>query len=211
MTQMINRILKSIPIVISIISLVIIIIFSSFLVGLVGYLYGYRNGNDDTTRRFEEILAKYDIYVSSIADSDEDPEVIKEYVYITPQPRQIPNWSGPELFDAVNQRRVELGVNPLANNTELCTIASLRLNELLKLGELDAHEGFIALSKREDYQHIFQKYNVFEFLLSGAQSAQEAVSLWENTQGHSKLLTGGEYVWGCTYAQNGFGVAITAF
>lgn len=64
---------------------------------------------------------------------------------------------------------------------------------------------------RPDLKWIFEKYDLTEFLVSGADSPQEAVDLWENTLGHKELLSGGQYVWGCIYAQNGFGVAITAF
>jgi len=44
-------------------------------------------------------------------------------------------WGGPELWEAINKRRIENGVGPLNNKPELCTIASIRLNELLELGE----------------------------------------------------------------------------
>jgi len=129
-----------------------------------------------------------------------------------PIERKVPTWTGPELWEMVNKRRQEFGVNSLANKSELCTIASIRLNELLALGTLDGHEGFSTLpERREDLKWIFEKYDVSEFLVSGAETASEAVSLWENTLGHKKLLTGGEYVWGCIYGQSGFGVAITAF
>ena len=120
--------------------------------------------------------------------------------------------SGPAVWEAVNKRRVEFGVNPLGQKDELCTIASIRLNQLLTLGTLDGHEGFGKLpEERPDLKWIFEKYNVAEFLVSGADSPQNAVDLWENTLGHKKLLTGGEYSWGCIYAQNGFGVAIAAY
>lgn len=203
-------IIKALGDAMSTISIIVICVGVIYITFLVSYQLGYNNGAIEAQNKFEQLLAANDIYVSSLGENDQ-PVVITETVYVTPTPRVIPTWTGPELFEAVNNRRVELGVNPLANNTDLCTIASLRLNELLELGKLDAHEGFLKLSEREEYQRIFQKYNVFEFLLSGADTAQEAVSLWENTQGHSKLLTGGEYVWGCTYAQNGFGVAIAAY
>lgn len=123
------------------------------------------------------------------------------------------NWGGPELWEAVNKRRKEFGVNPLSQRDELCTIASIRLNELLELGKLDGHEGFSNMSEtRPDLKWVFDKYSsIAEFLAQGGQSPQETVSLWENTLGHKKLLTGGEYVWGCIYAQNTFAVAITAF
>lgn len=120
---------------------------------------------------------------------------------------------GPDLWEAVNNKRVEYGVNPLNQRDELCTVASLRLNELLELGKLDGHEGFGNLKEnRPDLEWIFENYStIAEFLLAGAETEHEAVSMWDNTLGHKKLLTGGEYVWGCVYAQNGFGVAITAF
>ncbi len=131
---------------------------------------------------------------------------------IVVKPETKANWSGPELWEAVNARRQQLGVNPLNSQSELCTIASIRLNELLDLGKLDGHEGFSSLAERRpDLKWIFEKYNISEFLVSGAKSAQDAVALWENTLGHKKLLTGGEYVWGCVYAQNSFGVAIAAY
>lgn len=83
---------------------------------------------------------------------------------------------------------------------------------MLDRGQLDGHEGFSKLSdERADLQWIYDKYTLTEFLVQGASSAQDAVNLWENTLGHKKLLTGGEYVWGCIYAQNSFGVAITAY
>lgn len=112
---------------------------------------------------------------------------------------------------AVNTRRVQLGVNALDQRDELCTIASIRLNQQLELGKLDGHEGFSKLAEREDLLWIFEKYNMAEFLVSGVHTPQEAVSAWEGTLAHKKLMTGGEYVWGCVYAQSGFGVAIAAY
>lgn len=117
------------------------------------------------------------------------------------------------MWKATNKARVEFGVNPLIQRDELCTIASIRLNELLDLGKLDGHEGFGNMTERRpDLQWIFDNYgNTSEFLVSGAQTADQAVELWKNTLGHKKLLSGGEYVWGCIYAQNSFGVAIAAY
>ena len=128
-------------------------------------------------------------------------------------PTKTPTWGGPQLWEAVNKRRQELGVNPLQNREELCTIAAIRLNDLLELGKLDGHEGFSNFQdRRKDLVWILDKYGtVAEFLAYGGQTAQETVSLWENTMGHKKLLSGGEYVWGCIYAQNTFAVAIAAY
>jgi len=129
-----------------------------------------------------------------------------------PKVQQASSWGGPDLWEAVNKKRSEYGVNPLNNKAELCTIAAIRLSEILELGKLDGHEGFSNMpDRREDLRYIFEQYTVSEFLLSGAQTPEEAVALWEDTLGHKKLLTGGEYVWGCIYAQAGFAVAITAY
>jgi len=206
-----------------IISFSIFIIFSGLVSG--AYLFGYSRGvrearNEELAKRqsllsqFVEILSQRK--VASLEKKEPTPTPT-----FTPPPTVArptaapppPSWGGPELWEVVNKRRVELGVNPLSQRDELCTIASIRLNRLLELGKLDAHEGFSNLKEqRPDLAGIFEKYGTLaEFLISGAQSPDQAVSLWENTLGHKKLMTGGEYVWGCIYAQNGFGVAITAF
>jgi uncharacterized protein YkwD len=120
-------------------------------------------------------------------------------------------WGGPELWTAINKRRVELGVNPLKQMELLCTVASIRLNELLELGKLDGHEGFVPVLERSDLKDQTEKYNISEFLIQGYPTPDAAVAAWENTMGHKALLAGGEYVWGCVYAQNTFGVAIAAY
>lgn len=129
---------------------------------------------------------------------------------IVPLPKKIV-WGGPDLWQVVNNRRVELGVNPLGKRDELCTLASIRLNQLLELGKLDGHAGFAPLLSRSDLKWIAEKYNVSEYLAAGYQSPQETVTAWETTLGHKSLLAGGEYVWGCIYAQSTFAVAITAY
>lgn len=120
-------------------------------------------------------------------------------------------WGGPELWEAVNKRRVEMGVGQLSRKDELCTIASIRLNQLLELGKLDGHAGFEPTLNRPDLAWIKQKYNVAEYLIVGYLTPTEAVAGWEHTLGHRGLLAGGEYVWGCVYSQNTFAVAIAAY
>jgi len=125
-------------------------------------------------------------------------------------PKKI-TWGGPDLWASINTRRVELGVNPLKQKEELCTIASIRLNQLLELGKLDGHAGFVPVLDRSDLKWISEKYNISEFLVQGYPTPFETVQAWENTLGHKALLSGGEYVWGCVYAQNTFAVAIAAY
>lgn len=120
-------------------------------------------------------------------------------------------WGGIELWNAVNKRREEMGVNPLKQKGELCTIAAIRLNQILTLGKLDDHIGFENTLNRDDLKWIKETYNLSEFLVGGYATPALAIAAWENTLGHRKLLAGGEYVWGCVYAQDTYGVAIAAY
>ena len=203
--------------------LLIIIPFSGLLSG--AYIYGYLQGSKEA--RNEEIVNRQNLLTQFVEIlSQRKTETFRKEPTPPPSPTlrplpptktptstSLPTWGGPEIWSAVNKKRQEYGVNALSQRDDLCTIASIRLNELLELGKLDGHEGFSKMpEKRPDLKWIFDKYsNIAEFLVSGAQSPEQAVSLWENTLAHKKLLTGGEYVWGCIYAQYGFGVAITAF
>lgn len=179
---------------------------------LVGVLQGYKLGQADTEGRIASIIEQLSLLSALPSGSEEFPVPTQIPTTKKTTPQSI-SWGGPELWASVNKRRTEFGVNPLNQRDELCTIASIRLNEQLELGTLDNHEGFTNLKdRRPDLAWIFEKYStIAEFLAQGGGSAAETVSLWENTLGHRKLMTGGEFVWGCIYAQNTFAVAITAY
>jgi uncharacterized protein YkwD len=212
--KLFNQLKYSIPKVLEVIAISAVASLIIHIIFIAGYLYGFGKGTEELSEQINKV-ANSKTVSSTVQEENEPPTPTPRTIVVQPNiVEQVapPNWSGPELWEAVNARRLELGVNGMANQAELCTIASIRLNELLELGKLDGHEGFGSLpERREDLKWIFEKYNISEFLVSGANSAQEAVDLWENTLGHKKLLTGGEYVWGCTYAQNSFGVAIAAY
>lgn len=194
---------------------VIMLIFSLFglfvfagLFLVVGFVAGYARGVYGAFGRDFSLTKLVAPQISEITHTASPAPV----VYNPSLEVSLPTWGGPALWAAVNKKRIEYGVNPLSNKDELCTIAAIRLSEILELGKLDGHEGFSNMSdRRQDLRPIFEAYTVSEFLLSGASTPDEAVRLWENTLGHKKLLTGGEYVWGCIYAQAGFAVAIAAY
>lgn len=193
-------------------AVIIVGLFISIAVYKVSYIRGHNDAIQEAQEEIDNLMSQFQNGQIAVKKSSPSPSE-------TPSPKanKAPtlkpvSWGGPELWAAVNKRRVEFGVNQLGQRDELCTVASIRLNQLLELGKLDGHEGFSTLpDKRPDLKWIYEKYTLTEFLVSGATSAQDAVNLWENTLGHKKLLTGGEYVWGCIYAQNSFGVAITAY
>lgn len=177
-----------------------------------GLTNGYTRAHKEAQTQIDDLVEM--VKTGSVSYRRETPSPNQENSPTTApvKVQAIPKWNGPELWEAVNRRRIELGVNPLSQKDELCTVASIRLNQLLELGKLDGHEGFSKIpEERADLKWIYDKYNLSEFLVSGAKSPEDAVSLWENTLGHKKLLTGGEYVWGCIYAQNTFAVAIAAY
>jgi len=188
---------------------VIALSFSFLLLSWLSfYFLGFNNGVEFMQASNETITR---IKVSPVEKTD------KEKPSQTPTPtitKVKKSWGGPELWEEVNKKRqLVYGVNPLIQRDELCTIASIRLNELLEIGKLDGHEGFTKLKeKRPELSWIFERYStIAEFLAQGGETASETVSMWENTLGHKKLLSGGEFVWGCIYAQNTFAVAIAAY
>lgn len=205
-----ERILKVFLFSLSLILLVAVLTGSYF----AGFLGGYNKGVSDVEKSLVSYLEIKVTNTPTPAHTHIPTPVPTKRVNVTPRiVRPAADWGGPELWEEVNKKRQEYGVNPLSQRDELCTIASIRLNELLELGKLDGHEGFSNLSEeRPDLAWIFEKYSVVaEFLAMGGDTPQETVELWNNTLGHKKLLDGGEYVWGCIYAQNTFAVAITAY
>lgn len=192
------------------VSKIVLVSFFLVVLGLGAYFLGYNRGYLSAQSGAEDYIKK--LLEGRVSSVGEEPTPKPTPTKVQPTVVSRPAWGGPELWEAVNKRRTELGVNPLSQRSELCTIASIRLNQLLELGKLDGHEGFAKMPEaRPDLKWIFDKYNLSEFLVSGASSPTEAVSLWENTLGHKQLLSGGEYVWGCIYASYGFAVAIAAY
>ncbi len=201
-----KHVLKILTASLYVIALLVVVITAFF----AGYLRGYGFGQMDAQKSFQDFLSDKTLVDKVSSTTKPIPTASLKTIVVNSPPKIT--WGGPQLWDAVNKRRVELGVNQLSVREEICTIASIRLNQLLELGKLDGHVGFSNMpTDRPDLKWIFEKYNLSEFLVSGATSPQNAVDLWENTLGHKELLSGGQYVWGCIYAQNGFGVAIAAY
>ncbi len=196
--------------------------YSASLVGDLA-LAGFFKTNDpiaywESETTSKETLLHRDFKEIGIAIKNERDTVSVYVLFVAPakavaQPvvAQKTAWGGIELWAAINKRRVELGVNPLGKKDELCTIASIRLNQLLELGKLDGHAGFVPVLDRPDLKWISEKYNISEFLAEGYPTPEATVMAWENTLGHKALVAGGEYVWGCVYAQNTFAVALAAY
>lgn len=180
---------------------IITIIFFFFA---AGYLLGTRSGFLEAL----DIQSPAEEKKEEQASSTPSPKTVQKKPSV-PTAASI-SYTGPQLWEAVNKARVEHGVNSLSQKDILCTIAAIRLAQIRGLGKLDGHDGFNATyDKYKDDPNM--PNNVAEFLISGYPTPDQAVSAWLDTLGHKKLITGGEYKWGCVYAQDGFGVAITGF
>jgi uncharacterized protein YkwD len=129
----------------------------------------------------------------------------------TKQPTPIPYYTGVELWEQVQKYRREHGVPELRQDTTLCTIASIRVNQLLDLRNLDNHDGFPPLIQKYQDSGQLEHLNVAENILSGYKTATEAVSGWDSSLGHRALMQDGSFVWGCAAANYGFAVLIAAY
>lgn len=188
-----------------------IILFSLWSAGIfsAGYFLGARE-------TFQTLSSEFQKQIEELAKSETTPSPTPFTQTKTAEKTPTPalplktDYTGPQLWEAINKARIEHGVSALGQRDILCTIAAIRLAQIRELGKLDGHDGF---------KPVYEKYkddsnmpnNVSEFLISGYPTADQAVSGWLDTLGHKKLITGGEYVWGCIYAQDGFGVAITGY
>lgn len=184
-------------------------VLTLILVYILGLVSGYDAGQDDTQKHFLSLISQRSLSPAPTRTK----KVTLTPTFAQKSAKLNVSWEGPELWETINSKRIELGVDPLKTRSELCTIASIRLNELLELGKLDNHEGFSNMpQRRPDLKWIFDDYSkIAEFLAVGGNTSEETISLWQNTPDFRKLLDGEEYVWGCVYAQNTFAVAITAY
>lgn len=127
---------------------------------------------------------------------------------ITPTPDY---YTGVELWQEIQKYRREHGVPEFKQDNTLCTIASIRVNQLIELGKLDDHQGFNPLIQEYKQQGRIRFNQVAENILYGYPTAQAAIQAWDSSLGHQALMQDGSYVWACAAANHGFAVLIAAF
>jgi len=113
-----------------------------------------------------------------------------------------PQFTGQELFDAVNKYRAEHGVAELKLSQDLCNNLAQRYFDI-KAGieEGVAHKNF------EDWveDNVPQGYHVSEDFAYG-QTPAELLKAWEGSPGHRLSILDSRYKVGCSYAHEGYGV-----
>ncbi|MCD8485120.1 CAP domain-containing protein [Candidatus Woesebacteria bacterium] len=120
-----------------------------------------------------------------------------------------PTYTGEDLWAAVQAYRRAHSLPEFQQSNELCTVASIRLNEQLELGRLDNHDGFDARADQFFADHPSWT-NINENLAAGYSTAVQAVEWgWDQSLGHKALIQSREYPYACTAANHGFAVLIT--
>ena len=120
--------------------------------------------------------------------------------------RPVPsfNYTGDEVFRLINEVRRAALIGELSLDPNLCYLASYRLSQLLELGKLDAHEGFINF----DPTNKFKYERVGENLAYGYTSTSAVVNAWEKSPGHNLTLKDPVNTLGCVASNRGFAVFI---
>lgn len=123
--------------------------------------------------------------------------------------QQPPSYTGEDLWEAVQNYRRAHTLKEFKQANELCTVASIRVNELLELGKLDNHDGFDARAN-EFFERNPDWSSINENLASGYSTAVQVVEWgWDQSLGHKALIQSEEYPYACTAANQGFAVLIT--
>ncbi len=133
-------------------------------------------------------------------------------VVASPAPRATaatPTFTGQDLWQAVQNYRQAHNLPLFTQNNELCTVASIRVNELLELGKLDNHAGF-----QPQVDAFFAAHpnwrDINENLAAGYQTAVQTVEWgWDQSLGHQALIQSREFPQACAAANRGFAVLIT--
>ena len=124
------------------------------------------------------------------------------------KPQESP-FTGQELWDAVQNYRQSHALPLFQKSNELCTVASIRVNQLLELGKLDNHAGFTPLSEQFFKDHPDWSA-INENIAAGYQSGVQTVEWgWDQSLGHQALIQSREFPLACAAANYGFSVLVT--
>lgn len=163
------------------------------------------NINFDYKTKYEQEREKND---ELIKRNEELSQIISQNQAQTPQRTKTESpaysYTGDDVFRIINDYRRKSNVGELSLDPNLCYLASFRLSQLLEMGKLDAHQGFIDF----DPTTRFKYERVGEDLAFGYQSARETVDAWEKSPGHNLVLKDPVNTLGCVAANRGYAVFI---
>lgn len=119
-----------------------------------------------------------------------------------------PEFTGQELFDAVNVHRASQNISTLELDPILCD--NLVERWLAVNNPDNGHKGFEEWIKGEGIQDN-PKYGMFgEMYMRDTASPADAIKWWIDSPGHRTTLEMVDMKYGCAYAHEGTGVVIMA-
>lgn len=126
----------------------------------------------------------------------------KAFPYVTPAPTPTasPDYTGQELFDAVNSYRESKNLPLIKLSPDFCNNIVSRW-ELMSNPDTIGHEGF------EEWAHKYLPAGASISEIAGpGNTPQELVNSWVGSPSHRLSLDNATFTWGCAYATNGYGV-----
>ncbi len=117
------------------------------------------------------------------------------------------NYTGEELFNAVNEHRGLVGAQEVVIGEGLCDNLVSRWQAVK---DEKQHEGFEEWIEKEGIQTNYGYYQVVELYII-SQTPEDAIDFWIGSPGHKIQLENPVWTDGCAYAGEGYGVVIMGY
>lgn len=113
------------------------------------------------------------------------------------------NYTGQQLFDAINEYRAKNGKKPVRLELVICDNLVARYLKI-KSGDV-GHEGFEEWAKQEEINKKYVPRG--ELYVKDTYTVKDAIAFWDGSPGHRLALLENFDV-GCAYANEGVGVVV---
>lgn len=119
--------------------------------------------------------------------------------------RRDQDYTGQEVFDAINQYRQKNNLKPITLDQNLCDNLVQRYLDLTNPDNTYAgHVGFERWAKNEG---LAGGWELAELYIKDAYTVKNAIEFWDSSPGH-RLSLQGNYASGCAYADKGTAVVV---
>lgn len=124
-----------------------------------------------------------------------------------PEVTNLRNFTGQDVFDRVNQYRKDNGVVELKLDDRLCNNLAQRYFDIKQ-----GLEENVAHAKLDEWvkNNIPDNFVVGEDFAYG-NTTDDLIKAWDGSPGHRLSLLNKKYVYGCSYASDGYGIMILGY
>lgn len=127
----------------------------------------------------------------------------------TPIPTSHINTTDNTLAAAINNFRKDHGISAISRHETLCSITNTRLQQLVKRGELDNHDGIFAFQP-QIFQTFSEWWEVLFFASPEKNSRDVVYQGWAQSPSHKDSILKNEATHGCGAEQGGYAVFLLA-